>query len=161
MNPERPDLELVIGGRPARFPAVWLRDNCPCPECLAPGTGYRSPVCGGVSGGCAAGYGSGLCGPVFDVGACDGGPVCSGGAKGAGETGAGETGAEAAGKSGAGETGAVAAVAFWANKAGAAGWGGCLSRNCRRASQASALGLSLWPQLSSWKNCFGRRTSRP
>ena len=21
-----------------RFPAVWLRDNCPCPECVAPGT---------------------------------------------------------------------------------------------------------------------------
>lgn len=24
------DLELVVGGRPVRFPAVWLRDNCPC-----------------------------------------------------------------------------------------------------------------------------------
>ena len=24
-----------------RFPAVWLRDNCPCPECLAPGTGQK------------------------------------------------------------------------------------------------------------------------
>ena len=35
------DLELTIGGRPARFPAVWLRDNCPCPDCLAPGTGQK------------------------------------------------------------------------------------------------------------------------
>ena len=35
------DLELVVGGRPIRFPAVWLRDNCPCPDCLAPGTGQK------------------------------------------------------------------------------------------------------------------------
>jgi alpha-ketoglutarate-dependent taurine dioxygenase len=35
------DLELVLGGRPVRFPAVWLRDNCPCPDCLAPGTGQK------------------------------------------------------------------------------------------------------------------------
>src|ERR1700730_8275423 len=35
------DLELTIGGRPARFPAVWLRDNCPCPDCLAPGAGQK------------------------------------------------------------------------------------------------------------------------
>ena len=41
MDPESPDLELVIGGRPARFPAVWLRDNCPCPDCLASGTGQK------------------------------------------------------------------------------------------------------------------------
>ena len=41
MDPASPDLELVIGGRPARFPAVWLRDNCPCPDCLAPGTGQK------------------------------------------------------------------------------------------------------------------------
>ena len=40
MDP-RPDLELVIGGRPVRFPAVWLRDNCPCPDCLVPGTGQK------------------------------------------------------------------------------------------------------------------------
>jgi gamma-butyrobetaine dioxygenase len=33
-----PDLELTIGGQVLRFPAVWLRDNCPCPECVAPGT---------------------------------------------------------------------------------------------------------------------------
>lgn len=31
-------LELTIGGRLLKFPAVWLRDNCPCPECVAPGT---------------------------------------------------------------------------------------------------------------------------
>ncbi len=30
------DLELVAGGRQLRFPAVWLRDNCPCAECLDP-----------------------------------------------------------------------------------------------------------------------------
>ncbi len=41
MAPESPDLELVIAGRPVRFPAVWLRDNCPCPDCLAPGTGQK------------------------------------------------------------------------------------------------------------------------
>ena len=35
------DLELVVGGRPVRFPAVWLRDNCPCPDCLVPGTGQK------------------------------------------------------------------------------------------------------------------------
>src|SRR6266496_6545775 len=35
------DLELVVGGQPVRFPAVWLRDNCPCPDCLAPGTGQK------------------------------------------------------------------------------------------------------------------------
>ena len=35
------DLELVVGGRPLRFPAVWLRDNCPCAGCVAPGTGQK------------------------------------------------------------------------------------------------------------------------
>ncbi|HEY6295045.1 MAG TPA: TauD/TfdA family dioxygenase [Streptosporangiaceae bacterium] len=30
------DLELAAGGRRLRFPAVWLRDNCPCAECLDP-----------------------------------------------------------------------------------------------------------------------------
>ena len=34
----RPDLELTIRGQMLRFPAVWLRDNCPCPGCVAPGT---------------------------------------------------------------------------------------------------------------------------
>jgi gamma-butyrobetaine dioxygenase len=24
-----------------RFPAVWLRDNCPCPECLDPVSGQK------------------------------------------------------------------------------------------------------------------------
>jgi hypothetical protein len=33
-----PDLELTVSGQVLRFPAVWLRDNCPCPECVAPGT---------------------------------------------------------------------------------------------------------------------------
>jgi len=35
------DLELAVGGRPLRFPAVWLRDNCPCERCVAPGTGQK------------------------------------------------------------------------------------------------------------------------
>ena len=35
------DLELVVSGRPVRFPAVWLRDNCPCPGCVAAGTGQK------------------------------------------------------------------------------------------------------------------------
>ncbi len=36
-----PDLELTAGGRRLRFPAIWLRDNCPCAECVAPGTGQK------------------------------------------------------------------------------------------------------------------------
>src|SRR5438445_2701159 len=32
------DLELTAGGRRLRFPAVWLRDNCPCAECKDPGS---------------------------------------------------------------------------------------------------------------------------
>jgi gamma-butyrobetaine dioxygenase len=28
-------------GREARFPAAWLRDNCPCPQCRDPVTGQR------------------------------------------------------------------------------------------------------------------------
>ena len=24
-----------------RFPAVWLRDNCPCAECVDPGSGQK------------------------------------------------------------------------------------------------------------------------
>ena len=35
------DLELTAGGRRLRFPAVWLRDNCPCPECQHPGSGQK------------------------------------------------------------------------------------------------------------------------
>jgi gamma-butyrobetaine dioxygenase len=33
-----PDLELAVSGQLLRFPAVWLRDNCPCADCVAPGT---------------------------------------------------------------------------------------------------------------------------
>jgi gamma-butyrobetaine dioxygenase len=40
-SPGGADLELVAGGRTLRFPAVWLRDNCPCPQCVAPGTGQK------------------------------------------------------------------------------------------------------------------------
>ena len=35
------DLVLTAGDLPLRFPAVWLRDNCPCAECIAPGTGQK------------------------------------------------------------------------------------------------------------------------
>jgi gamma-butyrobetaine dioxygenase len=35
------DLELTVDGRDLRFPAVWLRDNCPCSECVVPGTGQK------------------------------------------------------------------------------------------------------------------------
>jgi gamma-butyrobetaine dioxygenase len=40
-SPGGADVELVAGGRTLRFPAVWLRDNCPCPQCVAPGTGQK------------------------------------------------------------------------------------------------------------------------
>jgi gamma-butyrobetaine dioxygenase len=35
------DLELTADGRRLRFPAVWLRDNCPCTECQDPGSGQK------------------------------------------------------------------------------------------------------------------------
>jgi len=53
MDPEGSDLELVVGGRPVRYPAVWLRDNCPCPECLAPGTGQKLTDITGIPNGLA------------------------------------------------------------------------------------------------------------
>ncbi len=31
-------LALTVDGRRLRFPAIWLRDNCPCDQCVAPGT---------------------------------------------------------------------------------------------------------------------------
>jgi gamma-butyrobetaine dioxygenase len=34
-------LELEADGNMLRFPAVWLRDNCPCPECRDPGSGQK------------------------------------------------------------------------------------------------------------------------
>src|SRR5580692_4106175 len=34
-------LELAVGEHMLRFPAVWLRDNCPCAQCLDPGTGQK------------------------------------------------------------------------------------------------------------------------
>jgi gamma-butyrobetaine dioxygenase len=34
-------LEFEATGYMLRFPAVWLRDNCPCAECLDPGTGQK------------------------------------------------------------------------------------------------------------------------
>jgi gamma-butyrobetaine dioxygenase len=33
--------EFEATGYMLRFPAVWLRDNCPCAECLDPGTGQK------------------------------------------------------------------------------------------------------------------------
>ena len=35
------ELELAIGTRIHRFPAVWLRDNCPCQQCLDLGSGQK------------------------------------------------------------------------------------------------------------------------
>src|SRR5271170_3029347 len=35
------DLVLDADGNMLRFPAVWLRDNCPCAECLDPGSGQK------------------------------------------------------------------------------------------------------------------------
>jgi len=35
------DLELGSGGHTLRFPAIWLRDNCPCAQCLDPGSGQK------------------------------------------------------------------------------------------------------------------------
>ena len=34
-------LELEANGFVLRFPAVWLRDNCPCAECLDPDSGQK------------------------------------------------------------------------------------------------------------------------
>jgi alpha-ketoglutarate-dependent taurine dioxygenase len=35
------DLLVTAGGRELRFPAVWLRDNCPCEQCRDPGSGQK------------------------------------------------------------------------------------------------------------------------
>ncbi len=35
------DLDLAVDGRRLRFPAVWLRDNCPCAECRDPHSGQK------------------------------------------------------------------------------------------------------------------------
>jgi len=35
------DLVLDADGNMLRFPAVWLRDNCPCAKCLDPGSGQK------------------------------------------------------------------------------------------------------------------------
>jgi gamma-butyrobetaine dioxygenase len=34
-------LEIKANGDLLRFPAVWLRDNCPCPDCLDPVSGQK------------------------------------------------------------------------------------------------------------------------
>ena len=34
-------LELQADGHLLRFPAVWLRDNCPCADCLDPVSGQK------------------------------------------------------------------------------------------------------------------------
>ena len=38
---EQEDLEMVADGRKLRFPAVWLRDNCPCGDCQDAGSGQK------------------------------------------------------------------------------------------------------------------------
>ena len=47
------DLELVADGRTLRFPAVWLRDNCPCRHCRDPGTGQKLIDATGIPNGLA------------------------------------------------------------------------------------------------------------
>ena len=47
------DLELVADGRTLRFPAVWLRDNCPCRQCRDPGTGQKLIDATGIPNGLA------------------------------------------------------------------------------------------------------------
>lgn len=41
MTGGEPALELRVGERSLRFPAVWQRDNCTCAECRDPGSGRR------------------------------------------------------------------------------------------------------------------------
>jgi DUF971 family protein len=47
------DLELVADGRTLRFPAVWLRDNCPCGQCRDPGAGQKLIDATGIPNGLA------------------------------------------------------------------------------------------------------------
>ena len=35
------ELDLAVGGHLLRFPAVWLRDNCQCAQCLDPVSGQK------------------------------------------------------------------------------------------------------------------------
>ena len=35
------NLKFEADGNMPRFPAVWLRDNCPCAECLDPVSGQK------------------------------------------------------------------------------------------------------------------------
>jgi hypothetical protein len=46
------DLELAVGGRSLRFPAVWLRDNCPCeakdPAVTPPPFAHFAPLLTGL-----------------------------------------------------------------------------------------------------------------
>ena len=39
----QPAAELALNGDGAvrRFPAIWLRDNCPCPQCKDPHSGQK------------------------------------------------------------------------------------------------------------------------
>ena len=41
VNRSEGGLELAVGDCLLRFPAVWLRDNCPCAQCLDPGSGQK------------------------------------------------------------------------------------------------------------------------
>jgi gamma-butyrobetaine dioxygenase len=40
-GPEAGGLTVTAGGRVLRYPAVWLRDNCPCAECADPLSGQK------------------------------------------------------------------------------------------------------------------------
>jgi gamma-butyrobetaine dioxygenase len=47
------DLHLRAGGRLLRYPAIWLRHNCPCPDCRDPVTTQRLPDITDLPPGCA------------------------------------------------------------------------------------------------------------
>ena len=40
MPADRPATELILSDE-ARYPAIWLRDNCPCADCALPGSGQK------------------------------------------------------------------------------------------------------------------------
>jgi gamma-butyrobetaine dioxygenase len=47
------DLELTVAGGVLRYPAVWLRDNCPCAVCADPLSGQKLHDITDIAPGCA------------------------------------------------------------------------------------------------------------
>ena len=54
-------LELAVAGHALRYPAIWLRDNCPCAECADPRSGQKLHDITGIAPGTT----------VVDVHECD------------------------------------------------------------------------------------------